>query len=110
VWLRKRKDGLGDFHPVRTATSLRMFDGSTIENKSDMDPAVTEALCYIKSLMNSPQGAEYDAYEIIVWTPQRYSSGPIGQIEPRDNAGRTPGGGWDLTDDEVAEVMRTSFG
>jgi len=81
VWLRKRSAGLHDYEPVRVARSIRFFKGDCPheEHRNGMDPAVDEALEYIERVDQKV----FDSYEIVVWTPQRYSCGGIGELEQR---------------------------
>lgn len=76
VWLRRRnaKDP-ADFEPLRVATETRFFDGGVFNALRVPEPAVAEAAEYIRTRVN-PE--EYDAYEIILWTPQYFQGGSIG--------------------------------
>jgi hypothetical protein len=78
VWLRRRDAGRGEFVLVRDPYGRPLFFEGTCpheHHRNGMDPAVDEAIEFIAAL--NPQ--LYDAYEIVVWSPQRYSAGTIGE-------------------------------
>ena len=75
LWLRRY--GEKDFRVVRDGfQQIRYFHGDCPHEKhrNGMEPAVDEAIEFVHTLDKNM----YDAYELIIWTPQRYACGAVG--------------------------------